>query len=191
MTGIELIEEVKTMRKLFILAALTAAAIFAVLGSPAGAAPIVSHFHGSFSDSNPNANQCGIDGSSVSNGVFNGQVYADGSVKGENVFHYVFTSAATGKSIEIFGAGQSGGTATENGDGTITFVTVVKGLPEKLKIPNGPTLSRDAGNVTIIQTFDEATGDLISQSIPSESGPHPDLDSGGTVFCDVIVPALS
>jgi hypothetical protein len=116
--------------------------------------------------------------------------YADGTSKSEVHFSYVFTSAATGKSIRISGSDESSATATENGDGTITFVFTFKGLPQKLSIPNGPTLTRDAGNVTITQTFDEATGDLISQVISPLHGPHPSL-ADPNLFCDVIVPALT
>ena len=79
----------------------------------------------------------------------------------------------------------------DNGDGTVTFVSVFKGLAEKLRIPNGPTLTRDAGDVTIYQTFDTATDDFVPQVISPLHGPHPDLLSGGTLFCDVIVPALT
>jgi hypothetical protein len=179
------------MRKLtFSTAAVAAALVTGLMTSSAGAAPIVAHFHDSFSDSNPDANLCGIDGSSVVRGVIDVQEYADGSSKAEVHFDFVFTSAATGKSIQIFGADQNGGRATENGDGTITFVSTFKGMPQKLKIPNGPTLSRDAGYITLIQTFDEATGELISQVISPNRGPHPSL-ADPDLFCDVIVPALT
>jgi hypothetical protein len=170
--------------------AVLAAAALVGLSSRASAAPIAAHFHDSFSDSNPNANQCGIDGSSVSRVVINEQDYADGTGKVEVTFDYVFTSGSTGKSIEIFGASQQSGTATENGDGTISFVSTFKGLPQKLKLPNGQTLSRDGGYVTITQTYDEATGDLVSQVISPNHGPHPSL-ADPSLFCDVIVPALS
>jgi hypothetical protein len=67
---------------------------------------------------------------------------------------------------------------------------------EKLKLPNGPILSRDAGLVTFDGIYDPTTGDLLSETISAEKGPHPELDSGGdfgggALFCDVIVPALS
>jgi hypothetical protein len=61
-------------------------------------------------------------------------------------------------------------------------------LPRKLKITNGPILTRDAGYVTITQTFDPATGDLVSQTISPDHGPHPSL-ADPALFCDVIVSA--
>jgi len=81
--------------------------------------------------------------------------------------------------------------ATDNGDGTITFTETHKGLMEKLKLPNGAVLSRDAGLVTFNDTFNAATGEFLGQTISPENGPYPDLDSGAALFCDVIVPALT
>lgn len=178
------------MRKLFVLLAFGSGLLLALMASSAAAAPIASHFHDTISDSNPSDNVCGVDGSSVVKGVIDGQSYADGTSKVEVIFDYVFTSASTGKSIKIFGASEQSGTATENGDGTITFVSTFKGLPQKLSIANGPTLTRDAGYVTIIQTYDESTGDLISQVLSPDNGPHPSL-ADPNLFCDVILPALT
>jgi hypothetical protein len=105
----------------------------------------------------------------------------------------VFTSAATGKTVVLFAANQfvGDGPPIDNGDGTITFVSTFKGLPEKVKLPNGRVLLRDAGFVSFNDTFDATTGDFLGTTISPENGPHPDLDSDGALFCDVIVPALS
>jgi len=123
--------------------------------------------------------------------MVDGQSFANGTAKAEVRLKYVFTSAATGKSFVISGAAEEPGTATDNSDGTITFVSTFRGLPEKLSILNGPILFRDAGNLTISQIYDIATGNLISQVASRENGPHPGFDSGGALFCDVIVPALT
>jgi hypothetical protein len=58
------------------------------------------------------------------------------------------------------------------------------------KIPNGPILTRDAGYVTIYETFDPNTGDLISQTLSPDHGPHPSL-ADPSLFCDVVVAALT
>jgi hypothetical protein len=101
-------------------------------------------------------------------------------------------SAATGKSVLIFFAAQQVNAAPiDNGDGTVTFVTTFKGLPEMIKLPNGRVLSRDVGFIGFNDTFDATTGDFLGETISPENGPHPDADSGFTLFCDVIVPALS
>jgi hypothetical protein len=179
------------MRRLFALTGLAATLLLALMASTTGAAPIVSHFHGTFSDTFPD-NICGIDGTTVVSGMDNIQEFADGTFKDQFRQNAVFTSAATGKSVEIFVAQQFTGVGPiDNGDGTITFVSTFKGLPEMLKLPNGPILSRDAGFVSFNDTFDATTGEFLGETISPENGPHPDLDSGFALFCDVIVPALT
>ncbi len=179
------------MRKLFALTGLAAALLMALMASSAAAAPIVQEFHGTFSDTNPNDNLCGIAGSSVDSGMDNIQVFADGTFKDQFTFQYYFTASGSGKTVEIFVAQQFTSVGpTVNPDGTLTFADTFKGLPETLKLPNGPIISRDAGNVTFLDTFD-ADGNFISRTIASEQGPHPDLDSDFALFCDVIVPALT
>ena len=116
----------------------------------------------------------------------------DGTFKDEPQVIYTFTSAATGKSVLLFFAAQQVNAGPiDNGDGTVTFVTTFKGLPEMIKLPNGGVLSRDAGFIGFNDTFDATTGQFLGQTVSPQNGPHPDADSGFTLFCDVIVPALS
>ena len=180
------------MRRLCSLTALFGALLLASMASTARAAPLTDHFHDSFTDTFPDA-LCGIDGTSVVSGVDNVQILADDTFRSELRLGQVFTSATTGKSVSIFVAAQfvAAGTPIENGDGTVTFTDSFKGLSEKIKLPDGMVLSRDAGFYVINDTFDATTGDFLSETISPENGPHPDLDSGGALFCDVIVPALS
>jgi len=179
------------MRRLFALSGLVTTFVLAFTASSAAAAPLVGRFHGTFSDTFQD-NICGIDGTSVVNGMDNIQVFADGTFKDEFRLNLTFTSAATGKSVLLFVANQFTGVGPiDNGDGTITFVSTFKGLPEKIKLPNGRVLSRDAGFVSFNDTFDATTGDFLGEVISPENGPHPDLDSGFALFCDVIVPALT
>jgi hypothetical protein len=180
------------MKRLTVVAGFAAVLALALLASSAGAAAIVSHSHDNGTDTFTGS-VCGIDGTFVSKFSDNLQIFADNTFKDENMTDTVFTSAATGKSVVLFNAQQASGPndPIDNGDGTMTFVTFFKGLPEKLKLPNGGVLSRDAGFVTIYNTFDATTGDFISSTFSGEKGPHPDLESGFTVFCDVIVPALT
>jgi hypothetical protein len=179
------------MSRFCALSALVGTLLLALMASTAGAAPLVNRFHGTFSETFPD-NICGIDGTTVVSGMDNIQEFADGTFKDEFRQNYVFTSAATGKSVLLFVAQQFTGTGPiDNGDGTITFVSTFKGLPEKIKLPNGRVLSRDAGFVSFNDTFDATTGEFLGETISPENGPHPDLDSGFTLFCDVIVPALS
>ena len=180
------------MGRLFVVGALVASVSLALMASSAASAPLVDRFHGTISVTFPD-NVCGIDGTSVLNVVANGQDFADDTSKSELRSNQIFTSAATGKSVSIFVANEfvATGAPIDNGDGTITFTETNKGLQEKLKLPNGTVLSRDAGLVTFNDTFDATTGEFLGQTISPENGPHPDLDSGFTLFCDVIVPALT
>lgn len=179
-----------TQKRSSLVAVLTVALLIALTASSAAAAPLVQQSHSTFSDAFPD-NICGIDGTSVLHVMDNIQVFADGTFKDESRFSNVFTSAATGKSIEIFGASQfRSGVPIVNGDGTVTYANTVKGLPEKVKIPNGPILLRDAGTVTFLVTFD-ANGNFISTTIAGLKGPHPITTGDFTRFCDVIVPALT
>jgi hypothetical protein len=180
------------MGRLFVVVALLALASLALMASSAASARLTDHFHDTFTDTFPDT-QCGIDGTSVFTSMDNIQIFADDTFKSELRVNQVFTSAATGKSVLLFVANQfvATGPPIDNGDGTLTFTETSKGLQEKLKLPNGTILSRDAGFVAFNDTFDATTGDFLGETISPENGPHPDLDSGFTLFCDVIVPALS
>jgi hypothetical protein len=172
------------------------AAIAAVATPAAGASGrVLFHNHEHFTDSFPD-NICGIDGTSVVSGVDNFTVFAnppyDLDVDNFEI-NQTFTSAATGKSIVIHVAQHftSNDLPIDNGDGTVTFVQSFTGLPEQIRLPNGPVLFQDVSTVVFTRIFDAATGDFISQTVSGERGPHPDLDSGFTLFCDLVVPALS
>jgi hypothetical protein len=180
------------MRLVVLVTGLLALAV-ALPGIGVAAAPVVNE-HSSFSDTFPDE-LCGIAGTSTINGVDNFKLYADGTYLDTFRATQVFT-AEGGKQVRIFTARQSSGLdqPIDNGDGTITFMDTFKGLPDKLSIQNGPTLSRDAGTATLTRTFfvepDESLT-LVSLTVSGEHGPHPDLDSGFEAFCNVIVPALT
>jgi hypothetical protein len=131
-------------------------------------------------------------GTSVFRDTGNGTFFASGT------FFAVFT-ADNGKSATLQFAGpsrQMSPPVIDEQAGTVTITTTYGGLFEKLSITRGPTLTRDAGIVTWVQVF-EYTGDpndplgvLVSNSFPLLHGPHPDLLSGFSVFCDVLTPYL-
>jgi hypothetical protein len=179
--------------KLALILAGALALTIAASGSASAAAPIVNE-HSTITDTFPDQ-LCDIQGTSTINIVDNFKLYADNTFLDTSRMRQVFT-AENGKSVVIFSAGQVSGLndPIENADGTITFINTFKGLPQKLSIAGGPTLSRDAGVVTITQTFRELpNGDLelISVTVSGEHGPHPDLDSGFALFCNVLIPALT
>lgn len=101
----------------------------------------------------------------------------------------VWTNPDTGDSVTV----SSAGTSTEvliSGDpgGLHTVLATTKGLPEKIQTTHGTVLTRDAGIITFLVTFD---GDeFISQETVLVKGPHPDAESDFELFCEVTVPAL-
>lgn len=182
-----------TVRKLALVLAGALALTIGAAGAASAAAPIENQHTRSTETFRDKV--CGIRGTSVVNVVDNFKLYADGTFRDTSRVRQVFT-ARNGKSVVIFSAGQVTGLndPIQNADGTITFINTFKGLTQKLSIAGGPTLARDAGVITVFTTFRELpNGDLefISQTFSGEHGPHPILESGLEVFCDVLIPALT
>ena len=113
-------------------------------------------------------------------------------------FSYVFTAAATGKSITVQGAGPvTFQSVVDETAGTITFTETGSGVPELVKVTGGPVLLRDAGHIVDrVRVFEldpvtgEPTGDPLSDTWEFLAGPHPDLESGFERFCQVVEPYL-
>ena len=110
-----------------------------------------------------------------------------------------FTNPATGKSVVNTFAGASKDlTVVDNGDGTITLRTAVTGVPEEVTLPDGTVAIKDVGRIVFVTVIDyndtptDTEDDVgISQTIESISGPHPEAESDFTLFCEVLVPALT
>jgi hypothetical protein len=100
-----------------------------------------------------------------------------------------FSNPDTDLSVVVSFAGQTTDTVISGDpEGIHTHLISTKGLPEKIQTVNGPVLLRDAGIAVFALTFD---GDeLISQEVVLVRGPHPDLASDGTLFCQVMTDAL-
>lgn len=166
-----------------------------MVSSAVGAAPIVNEHTGPVYDSFPDE-LCGVTGTSEIRFVGNFRLYADGTFLSTGNFRQIFTADASGKQVLISGVEQVTGPfdPIDNGDGTITQTFTFKGQPMKVSIDHGPTLVRDAGNVTEAITFvlnpDGTRGDPISDNVLVEKGPHPQLDNDA-LFCSVVVSALS
>jgi hypothetical protein len=178
-----------TLLRTLLVALITALAVLP--GSALGGKPVEQfhdHFTESFSDE-----ICGIPVDVDLVVTDNFFLYADDSFKDTSSFMATFTNPANGKSVVISSAGLVSGPAplVDEEAGTITFFTSFKGLPEKIQTANGRVLLRDAGVVTFADTFDLETGDFISSEITVNKGPHPELDSDFTLFCEVISEALT
>jgi hypothetical protein len=178
-----------TLLRTLLVALITALAVLP--GSALGGKPVEQfhdHFTESFSDE-----ICGIPVDVDLVVTDNFFLYADDSFKDTSSFMATFTNPSNGKSVVISSAGLVSGPAplVDEEAGTITFFTSFKGLPEKIQTANGRVLLRDAGFVTFADTFDLETGDFISSEITVNKGPHPELDSDFTLFCEVISEALT
>jgi hypothetical protein len=172
---------------------LSAAAISSLLAvflaGPANAAgsTMVDHFtDGPFPDTT-----CGVSGTTTVHGTSIVREGSDGTFFQAGTFWAVFT-ADNGKSITVFATGpvkQTSPPVIDEQAGTVTLLITVVGLPEKLSITHGRTLSRDAGTVTFTNVFEysgdpnDPVGDFISSDIYSVHGPHPDLFSDFERFC--------
>jgi hypothetical protein len=178
-----------TLLRTLLVALITALAVLP--GSALGGKPVAQfhdHFTESFSDE-----ICGIPVDVDIVVTDNFFLYADESFKDTSSFMATVTNPENGKSVVISNAGLVSGPApiVDEEAGTITFFTSFKGLPEKIQTANGRVLLRDAGFVTFADTFDLETGDFISSEITVNKGPHPELDSDFTLFCEVISEALT
>jgi hypothetical protein len=170
-------------------------AAFAILPAGAlGAKPEIFHTH--FLDTEEDVDVCGITVDIVAEGVFTDKAFFD---QEGNFVRFISTASATstltaenGKSVIIQNAGQFTDVEplVDEEAGTITFFTTFKGLPEKIQTEHGRVLLRDAGIATFVDTFDLETGELISSDVVIK-GPHPELESDFTLFCEVITEALT
>jgi len=178
-----------TLLRTLLVALITALAVLP--GSALGGKPVEQfhdHFTESFSDE-----ICGIPVDVDLVVTDNFFLYADDSFKDTSSVSSTVTNPTNGKSVVISSAGLVSGPAplVDEEAGTITFFTSFKGLPEKIQTANGRVLLRDAGFVTFADTFNLETGDFISSEITVNKGPHPELDSDFTLFCEVISEALT
>ena len=171
------------LRSPFVLAAaLTVAAVLPALGL---AGPPVVQEHVNFT-SDPYADSlCGIQGSAVDDVVAQFSLYESGATLERLNVTTLFTSTATGKSLEIRSVGARRGSAPiDNGDGTYSIIVTNTGPSANFKLPNGPMVWIDVGLVEFLVTFDQATGDFLSFEVLRISGPR---EPG----CDAIVAVLS
>jgi len=171
---------------------LSALALITALAIPPntafGAAPLRFHDH---STGTTSGTVCGIPVEISFINTDNFFLYPDGSFKDTYSFSETFTNPVNGNAVNLSGAGQQTGHAVVDSQAnTVTFTNTYKGLPEKIQTPHGPVLSRDAGVITFVNTFDLATGNLISSATVINKGPHPEADSDGALFCEVVAPAL-
>ena len=158
-------------------------------GTALGATKPTEQYHDHFTDRFP-TDVCGIQVDAVIVVTDNFFVYEGDAFKDASSVRITYTNPDNGKTVLVSSAGTVSGTATvDEAAGTITFVNTYTGLPEKIQTANGTVLTRDAGVITITDTFDLETGEFLSRDV-SASGPHPEADADFELFCETLVSAL-
>ena len=189
--------------RLAVLSALAAGGMLLAMVQPA-AAQLVDRTHQHIVATIPNDEVCGVPVTTTVDIINNSQERLAHSgfplFKDTGQGTVTWTNPANGKSVSQFFAGVSDKdlTVVDNGDGTITLRTAVTGVPEKLILSNGQTVTMDVGRVVFVSVINyngtptDISDDVtLSTSIESISGPHPDLQSDGALFCQVVVAALT
>jgi hypothetical protein len=173
--------------------AVAVVAVSAALPAASLASKPVIRDHESFVEGPTPGEWCGaVDGTWSTTGALMFRQDASGAFHATARSTTLFTALATGKSIELDGAGVDMGVGVDNGDGTITYTEHTAGLAITFRIPNGPLLTSTdgkpligAGERDFAATFDIASGDLVSFQA-SWHGPHPGDDG-----VDVCTPTIA
>ncbi len=105
------------------------------------------------------------------------------------------STAENGKLVTVSSAGASSFTSTLNDDGTVTFTSTYKGLAEKIK-GRGKPLVADRGIISFVTTVDfgdpeDHDDDIVVDDVVVQKGPHPEADSGFSLFCASVQQALA
>ena len=164
----------------FLVAAAGVGALAALVPALGLAAQPVVSGHFNFT-SDPYADTvCGVDVTAVDRVVETFKQDASGASIDTASVTTTFT-AASGRSVEFHHSGLIKQTAaTDNGDGTISFVFVISGNAPLVKIPNGPVLGHSTGTATLLVTADAAHPDhfisfefVRDTGLPKEGGGDP------------------
>jgi hypothetical protein len=182
---------------------LIACGMQATLAQPA-AAQLIERSHEHIVDTNPKDEICGIPVTTTVDIIFNFQERLARSgfplFMGTGSGTVTWTNPVNGQTVtnKVAGVSFKDLTATDNGDGTITLRTAITGIPEQVRLSDGTVAIKDVGRVVFVNVIDYSgtptnTDDdvFISGSVESVSGPHPELESGFTLFCPTIVAALT
>jgi hypothetical protein len=101
----------------------------------------------------------------------------------------VYTNPLTGATVTDHTAGTFSETIISGDpEGIYTVERTANGLVHMYRTENGGVLYLDAGYVVVHEVWNGE--EFVSREIVVERGPHPDIESGLTLFCDVIPSAL-
>lgn len=116
--------------------------------------------------------------------------FDNGELSGTGRFRAVITNPETGASVVVSSAGQvHDEVVSGDPEGVHTHLVTFKGLPEKIQTAGGELLLRDAGVISLVDTFDGHQ--LVSSEVVVNKGPHPEANSDFILFCNTVVSALA
>jgi hypothetical protein len=160
--------------------------------APAGAAtPQVVHTQ--VDVSLPGIDVCGFTVDSVVQGTDTFEIFVDqfGNVTIQDLSHVVstLTNEANGKVVHVAGTGRDAfePDPVVNRDGTITATDTLTGMDLRIYTSESSTLVKDAGFLSIVDTFDDQFNVISEQVIVH--GPH-QFAGDFTVMCDAIAAAI-
>jgi hypothetical protein len=118
-------------------------------------------------------------------GVFNGwEDQAYGHISN------TWTNPENGASVvDSFSGGGSFVGEIDDGGGAYTVVFSRVGMPEQLRLVQGPVLAQDVGRVLFYDHFD-ANDSYLGTDVVVVGGPHPFVESSTDLFCDLMIEAL-
>jgi hypothetical protein len=180
------------MRRLILVAAAVAVALVLAPVAALAAPPTIEHVRDVGTDTDPDF--CGL-GQTVDIS-FNVRLNIFSTLGAQEEFDKLtqsgkvtFTNPANGMTALLTFAGQVRNTIVEGDEaGVHTHVFTTKGLAEKIRVPQGGVLTRDAGLIVERITFDE--NDEVIAYEASWKGPHPEAASNFELFCEVMTGAL-
>jgi hypothetical protein len=182
------------MRRFVVLLGMAAFAAFLIAPASAlGGNPTVNHFKASFTDTDTDF--CGTGqtvniSTSVTVTEFLTPNQPNIDYRNTSEGNTVLTNPANGNTVIVHFAGAFTATLVSGTlDGAHTELDTNIGLPELIKTPNGGVLTRDAGYIQFLNTFD-SNGDFVSGEIVIDRGPHPEAEQDFNLFCTVVPAAL-
>jgi hypothetical protein len=181
------------MRQFAVLvSALAVVGVAFVSASALAANPTVNHFteSGTFTDND----FCGT-GETV-NGSFAVRVtefltpnQASTDYRNTSEGNVYYTNPLNGNTIIVHFAGPFTAKVVSTTASGHTELDTNIGLPEQIKTAHGRVLTRDAGYIQFLNTFD-SSGNFVSGQIVIDRGPHPEAEQDFALFCSVATSAL-
>jgi hypothetical protein len=106
-----------------------------------------------------------------------------------DAYEFTVQFSYNGKAIDLDAAGTMVGRMVFNSDGSTVSTVSATGMPEKWSLPDGSTITLDAG-IVVLREVTAANGTIID-TVPREVGPHPEVDSNFALICQVVLSVLT